>query len=104
MNIIGMSADHNGVELKEKIKVHLKSFGFQVIDIGPYTSDKKVDYVDYANQLSQILSNGEIDKGILICGTGVGMSIAANRFENVRAALVHNIDTAPNTYAINTII
>lgn len=95
MQIIGMSSDHNGVELKEKMKNYLKEGGFRVVDIGPYDTAKKVDYVDYASQLSQILSNGEIDKGILICGTGVGMSIAANRFENVRAALVHNIDTAP---------
>ncbi|HBY68777.1 MAG TPA: ribose 5-phosphate isomerase B [Flavobacteriaceae bacterium] len=95
MQIIGMSSDHNSVELKEKMKHYLKEGGFRVVDIGPYDTAKKVDYVDYASQLSQILSNGEIDKGILICGTGVGMSIAANRFENVRAALVHNIDTAP---------
>ena len=95
MKIIGLSADHNGIELKQKMKTYLKENNFHVVDIGPFDRTKKVDYVDYANQLSQILSNGEIDRGILICGTGVGMSIAANRFENVRAALVHNIDTAP---------
>jgi len=93
--VIGISADHNGVPLKNKIKSILKASGLRVIDIGPFTEDKKVDYVDYANQLSQMLSNSDIDKGILICGTGVGMSIAANRFENVRAALVHNSQTAP---------
>lgn len=92
--VIGISADHNGVPLKNKIKSILKASGLRVIDIGPFTEDKKVDYVDYANQLSQMLSNSDIDKGILICGTGVGMSIAANRFENVRAALVHNSQTA----------
>ena len=95
MKIIGISADHNGIELKQKMKTYLKENNFHVVDIGPFEKDRKVDYVDYANQLSQILSNGEIDRGILICGTGVGMSIAANRFENVRAALVHNTDTAP---------
>ena len=95
MKIIGLSADHNGVELKSKIKLYLRKNGYHAVDIGPFTTDKKVDYVDYANQLSEMLSSGDIDNGILICGTGVGMSIAANRFENVRAALVHNIDTAP---------
>ena len=94
MKIIGISADHNGVELKQKFKTYLISVGFRVIDLGPYGNVRKVDYVDYANQLSQMLSNGDVDKGVLICGTGVGMSIAANRFENVRAALVHNVETA----------
>ena len=95
METIGISSDHNGIELKEKIKKHLKENNFYVVDIGPFNPKKKVDYVDYANQLSQIISNDELNKGILICGTGVGMSIAANRFENIRAALVHNSLTAP---------
>jgi len=94
--IIGFSSDHNGVSLKEKMAAYLREVeGIQVVDIGPFTTDKKVDYVDYANQLSQMLSNGDIDRAVLICGTGVGMSIAANRFEKVRAALVHNVMTAP---------
>jgi rfaE bifunctional protein nucleotidyltransferase chain/domain len=93
---IGLAADHNGVALKKQMSQLLRVSGnFQVVDLGPFSSEYKVDYVDYANQLSQILSNGDIDKGILICGTGVGMSMAANRFESVRAALVHNITTAP---------
>lgn len=93
---IGLAADHNGVNLKRQVARLLRNSGnFQVVDLGPFNSEQKVDYVDYANQLSQILSNGDIDKGILICGTGVGMSMAANRFESVRAALVHNITTAP---------
>ena len=93
---IGFSSDHNGVELKEKMATYLRATeGVQVVDIGPFTTDKKVDYVDYANQLSQMLSNGDLDRAVLICGTGVGMSIAANRFEKVRAALVHNVMTAP---------
>ena len=94
--IIGLSSDHNGVELKTKMAGYLRvNPNFQVVDIGPFTTAKKVDYVDYASQLSQMVSNGDLDRGILICGTGVGMSIAANRFEKVRAALVHNVMTAP---------
>lgn len=92
-----MSSDHNGVGLKKNIKNYLKNDELIIIDIGPFESNTKVDYVDYANQLSQMISNGDIDCGILICGTGVGMSIAANRFENIRAALVHNTLTAPKT-------
>ena len=93
--ILILASDHNGVELKAKIKDYLKEKNILSIDLGPYDTTKKVDYVDYANQLSKIISNGDMSKGILICGTGVGMSIAANRNEKIRAALVHNEFTAP---------
>ncbi len=94
MTSIIISSDHNGVESKQQLKTFLKGEGYQVIDIGPYTSDISVDYVDYANQLSQIISNKEAERGILICGTGVGMSIVANRMSGVRAVLAHNELTA----------
>lgn len=93
--IILLASDHNGVDLKQEIKEALMFNGFQVLDLGPFNSKDKVDYVDYANQLSQIICNSDADKGILICGTGVGMSIAANRHKGIRAALVHNQFTAP---------
>lgn len=94
MKTIIISSDHNGVENKEQLKTYLKGEGYRVIDIGPYTSDVSVDYVDYAAQLSTIVGNREADRGILICGTGVGMSIVANRFAGVRAVLAHNELTA----------
>jgi len=94
MKTIIISSDHNGVENKQQLKTYLKGEGYQVIDIGPYTSDVSVDYVDYAAQLSTIIGNREADRGILICGTGVGMSIVANRFAGVRAVLAHNELTA----------
>jgi ribose 5-phosphate isomerase B len=94
MKTIIISSDHNGVENKQQLKSYLKGEGYQVIDIGPYNSDISVDYVDYASQLSTIVSNSEADRGILICGTGVGMSIVANRFSGVRAVLAHNELTA----------
>lgn len=94
MKIIGLASDHNGVDLKENMRLYLKKMGYTTIDIGPYDINKKVDYVDYANQISQMITNKDLEAGILICGTGVGMSIAANRFESVRAALVHNTTTA----------
>tara|TARA_B100000902_G_C27202101_1_gene859618 strand:- start:313 stop:1179 length:867 start_codon:yes stop_codon:yes gene_type:complete len=93
--IIVLASDHNGVELKEKVKNYLKKKDILALDIGPFDTNKKVDYVDYADQLSKIISNKDASHGILICGTGVGMSIAANRNENIRAALVHNQFTAP---------
>jgi len=92
--IIVISSDHNGFELKAVISDHLRKKGIIVIDIGPFEQGKKVDYVDYANQLCEIITNSYVEMGILICGTGVGMSIAANRFQNIRAALVHNVDAA----------
>ena len=94
MKTIVISSDHNGVEDKEQLKTYLKGEGYRVIDIGPYTPDISVDYVDYAAQLSTIVSNKEADRGILLCGTGVGMSIVANRYPGVRAVLAHNELTA----------
>ena len=95
--IVILGADHNGVELKSIIKEHLSKNGYFCIDIGPHDSQKKVDYVDYAVTLSKIIDNNEAGWGVLICGTGVGMSMVANRFANVRASLVHNLETAPKT-------
>ena len=94
MKTIIISSDHNGVEDKQQLKTYLKGEGYGVIDIGPYTPEISVDYVDYAAQLSTIVGNKEADRGILICGTGVGMSIVANRFPGVRAVLAHNELTA----------
>ena len=96
MNVksIILAADHNGIELKSALYNTLKLQGYQVMDLGPYNTSS-VDYVDYAYQVGRIIDKGDADRGILICGTGVGMSIAANRFKNVRAALIHNLDSAP---------
>ena len=94
MKTIVISSDHNGVEDKEQLKTYLKGEGYRVIDIGPYTPEVSVDYVDYAAQLSTIVSNKEADRGILLCSTGVGMSIVANRYPGVRAVLAHNELTA----------
>lgn len=92
--IVVLGADHNGVELKEIIKAYLSESGYFCIDIGPYDNQQKVDYVDYAMTLGKIIDNHEANWGILICGTGVGMSMVANRFSNARASLVHNLETA----------
>lgn len=94
MKTIVLAADHNGVELKKVLYEHLKSNGYRCIDLGP-DDTYSVDYTDYAYQLGSIVDKKDADFGILICGTGVGMSIAVNRFKNVRGSLVHNLETAP---------
>jgi len=94
-NIVLLASDHNGIDLKNHIKEYLQQYEFVTIDLGAFAENGKVDYVDYANQLCRIISNDDASKGILICGTGVGMSIASNRHPNIRAALVHNDFTAP---------
>ena len=92
MNIL-LASDHNGVQLKSFVYNFLKKEDYTPIDLGPYNNGT-VDYVDSAIQLGSIIDKGDVERGILICGTGVGMSIAANRFKNVRAALIHNLDSA----------
>lgn len=90
-----ITSDHNGVKLKDKIQKTLSN-KFNFIDLGPNTTEK-VDYTDYAAQLSNIVSKNQVKHGILICGTGIGMSITANKYENVRAAIVHNYLSAKNS-------
>lgn len=96
MKKIAIASDHAGVDLKEEFINFLKSKyanDFQVTDMGTNGSDS-VDYPDYGIKVSESVSIGESDLGILICGTGIGMSITANKFSNVRASLVHNVETA----------
>lgn len=94
--IIVLGADHNGVALKAKVKALVEKLGFLPLDIGPHT-DEKVDYVDYARLVGALVHNGDAPWGILVCGTGVGMSMAANRFDRVRASLVHSPEVAEKT-------
>ena len=94
-NII-LGADHNGIELKKIIKDYLVCKNLNPIDIGPFKNEK-VDYPDYASQAAQIVANRDAQFGILICGSGIGMSIVANKVAGIRAALVHNLQTAPLT-------
>ena len=89
MKIVVIASDHNGVDQKEEIKSYLIKQGLKVLDLGPYDKES-VDYNVYAKNLAKIIQNKEADNGILICGTGVGMSIVANRLSNVRAVLAHN--------------
>ncbi len=90
MEII-IGSDHAGFELKERCKAHLEGQdGFRVKDVGVFNTDS-FDYPNIAHQLSGAVSAGEYSRGILICGSGIGMSIVANRYKGVRAALCHNL-------------
>jgi len=82
---VAIASDHRGYHLKEKVIALLKSKGHEVIDDGP-SSDEAVDYPDFAALVARKVSAGEVERGILICGTGLGMAIAANKFPGVRAA------------------
>ncbi|MBQ8482118.1 MAG: ribose 5-phosphate isomerase B [Alphaproteobacteria bacterium] len=88
---IAIASDHGGFEMKEAIKRHYENCN--MLDLGTYTPDS-VDYPDYAKKMVRALSEKKADWGILICGTGVGISIAANRYKGIRAALVYNSEVA----------
>ena len=90
---IVIGADHGGFELKETIKDTLLQRDYNIIDVGCSSVDS-VDYPDFSDQVVSHIVNGTCNKGILICGTGIGMSIAANRDRRIRAANVHNLFTA----------
>jgi len=90
---IAMACDHGGLHLKEDLVVFLKELGHQVEDLGCF-DEEPVDYPDLGQEVAQKVSAGDVEGGILICGTGIGMSIVANKFPRVRAALVHHIYAA----------
>ena len=90
---IAVGSDHRGYVIKQKIIELLRRLEHEVIDGGPSTQES-VDYPDVASIVAQKVSKGEVDRGILICGTGIGMSIAANKFPGVRAAPCHDDLTA----------
>ena len=90
---IAVGGDHASTKLKPRIVQELQSMGHDVDDVGAF-SEESVDYPDFAAKVARRLSEGKIDRGVLICGTGIGMSIAANKFPRVRAAVVHDLFTA----------
>jgi len=87
---IGLACDHGGFELKEELKTFLKSHGVEPIDMGTFNEDS-VDYPDFGVLVAEKVSRGELERGILICGTGIGMSIVANKFPRIRAALANDL-------------
>jgi ribose 5-phosphate isomerase B len=90
---IAIGSDHAGYEVKEKVKQVLDELGLEYDDVGTYSSES-VDYPDFAGQVAEAVSSGDAERGVLICGSGIGMSIVANKFPGVRAAVCHNAETA----------
>ena len=88
-----IASDHAGFELKEKLEQALEKLGYDVDDLGPAT-DASTDYADYAHPLAEQVSEGTAKRGVLLCGTGLGMSYAANRHANVRAAVAWTAEIA----------
>ena len=84
--MIALGCDQGGFALKQEILAHLKGRGLEFKDYGSY-DEQSVDYPIYAKKVAEAILSGECDKGILICGTGIGISIAANKYEGIRAAL-----------------
>ncbi|AST57217.1 ribose 5-phosphate isomerase B [Thermoanaerobacterium thermosaccharolyticum] len=91
--MIAIGSDHGGYELKKAIKKHLDEKGIEYKDFGTF-SEESVDYPDFALKVAEAVASGEFDKGILLCGTGVGISIAANKVPGVRAANVSDAFSA----------
>lgn len=97
---IAISSDHGGNILRKEITSLLDELGHTFQDFGPPTNDS-VDYPDYAKPVSEGVAAGNFDRGILICGTGIGMSIAANKVKGIRCALVHDVFSAKATRGHN---
>ena len=91
-----MGSDHAGYNLKLKVKAHLEARGFEVVDVGTNTSES-CNYTVYADALCQAIAAGEADLGILVCGTGIGRSMAANKHKGIRAACCENTFSARMT-------
>ena len=91
MKKIFLSSDHAGYKLKELIKLHLDKKKINYKDLGPYNSDR-VDYPDYAHKVARKVKTNNNHTGILVCGSGMGMNIAANRHKNIRAAQCFNLN------------
>lgn len=90
---IAMACDHGAVELKIKLKAHLQEKGMEVVDFGTHTTDS-CDYPDYIAPAARAVASGECDRGIVLCTTGIGVSIVANKIKGIRCALLSDTVTA----------
>jgi RpiB/LacA/LacB family sugar-phosphate isomerase len=91
---VAIAADHAGFDLKQEIAAELKKTGFDVVDLGAHQQNKDDDYPDFAAAIGKAVQSNEVERGILICGSGVGASIAANKLRGVRAGLCHDTYSA----------
>lgn len=97
---VAMACDHGGLDLKNTLKAELEKMGHEVIDFGTYTHDS-VDYPDYGYKAAKAVANGECEKGVVVCGTGIGISITCNKVHGIRCALCHDVFSAKATRAHN---
>lgn len=91
---VALAADHAGLPLKQEIADLVKSLGHEVLDLGAHQYDKDDDYPDFARYIGQTIQHGQAERGILLCGSGVGASIAATKMKGVRAAVCHDAYSA----------
>ena len=87
---IGIATDHGGFSLKEQLLSQLREAGHEVVDFGAHHLSKDDDYPDYVLPLAQAVAAGKVDRGVAICGSGVGASVCANKMRGIRAALIHD--------------
>lgn len=97
---IAIGCDHGALELKQAVAAHLEKLGHEVVDFGTYTPDS-CDYPDFAEKAAKAVAGGECDKGIVMCTTGIGISIAANKVRGIRCALLHDVWSAKMTRSHN---
>ncbi|MBQ8586467.1 MAG: ribose 5-phosphate isomerase B [Oscillospiraceae bacterium] len=93
---IALGCDHGGLELKEKVKAHLEQRGFEILDCGTYSTDS-CDYPDFGAAAARAVAKGDCERGIVICTTGIGISIAANKVKGIRCALLSDLMSARMT-------
>jgi len=98
---VAIGSDHAGYALKERVKAELQRLGHDVQDLGTSSAEDSVDYPDYSIAVGERVANGQADRGVVVCATGIGASIAANKVEGVRASVVTSDDTARLTRADN---
>jgi len=91
---IALGCDHAGFDLKEKVVGYIEVLGHEVLDVGAHQYDAADDYPDYARYVGQAIQHSQAERGIIVCGSGVGASVAANKMKGVRAALCHDTYTA----------
>jgi RpiB/LacA/LacB family sugar-phosphate isomerase len=98
---IAVGSDHAGYSLKESVRAELVRMGHEVVDVGTGSATESVDYPDFAIPVAELVARGEADRGVVVCSTGIGVSIAANKVDGVRASVVTSDDTARLTRADN---
>jgi ribose 5-phosphate isomerase B len=91
---IAIGADHGGFELKTELAAQLKQAGYEIVDVGAHTYDAKDDYPDFARSVAESVASGQVERGIIVCGSGVGACVAANKVKGVRAGLCHDTYSA----------